>query len=107
MAVDFLSPRADTPNLGPDPQTYPKSHDDECFRLLSFRGRIKIKRTRLDGYRLNQSQSGIYIDTGLGSPANTVFPANAGIQGTVRNVLSRTPAYASVTKGLAPTGFTN
>ena len=32
---------------------------------------------------LNQSQSGIYIDTGLGSTANTVIPANAGIQGTL------------------------
>ena len=29
---------------------------------------------------LNQSQSGIYIDTGLGSTANTVIPAHAGIQ---------------------------
>ena len=28
---------------------------------------------------LNQSQSGIYIDTGLGSAANIVIPANAGI----------------------------
>ena len=41
---------------------------------------------------LNQSQSGIYIDTGLGSAANTVIPANAGIQGTVQNVLFWTPA---------------
>ena len=41
---------------------------------------------------LNQSQSGIYIDTGLGSAANTVIPANAGIQGTLQNVLSWTPA---------------
>ena len=56
---------------------------------------------------LNQSQSGIYIDTGLGSTANTVFPANAGIQGTVQNVLSWTPAYAGVTKGFAPPGFAN
>ena len=28
---------------------------------------------------LNQSQSGIYIDNGLGSAANTVIPANAGV----------------------------
>ena len=56
---------------------------------------------------LNQSQSGIYIDTGLGSTANTVFPANAGIQGKVQNILSWTPAYAGVTKGLAPSGFAN
>ena len=48
--------------------------------------------TELGGQRgvlLNQSQSGIYIDTGLGSAANTVIPANAGIQGTVENVLSK------------------
>ena len=37
--------------------------------------------------KLNQSQSGIYIDTGMGSAVNTVIPANAGIQGTVQNVL--------------------
>ena len=38
---------------------------------------------------LNQSQSGIYIDNGLGSAANTVIPANAG-----------------VTKDFAPSGCT-
>ncbi len=48
-----------------------------------------------------QSQSGIYIDTGLGSAANTVIPADAGIQGIVQNVLSWTPAYAGVTKDFA------
>ena len=36
---------------------------------------------------LNQSQIRIYIDTGLGSAANTVMPANAGIQKTVQDVL--------------------
>ena len=52
-------------------------------------------------------QSGIYIDTGLGSTSNTVFPANAEIQGPVQNVLSWTPAYAGVTKGLALSGTAN
>ena len=47
---------------------------------------------------LNQSKSGIYIDTGLGSATNTVIPENAGIQETVQNVLSWTLAYAGVTK---------
>ena len=28
---------------------------------------------------LNQSQGGIYIDTGLASTSNTVIPANAGV----------------------------
>ena len=51
---------------------------------------------------LNQSQSGIYIDTEFGSAANTVIQANAGIQGTVQNVLSWTLAYAGVTKDFAP-----
>ena len=57
---------------------------------------------------LNQSKSGIYIDAdaGLRSAANTVIPANAGIQGTVQNVLSWTPAYASVTKVFALSGCT-
>ena len=41
---------------------------------------------------LNQSHSEVYIETGLGSAANTVIPANAGIQGTVQNVLFWTPA---------------
>ena len=45
-----------------------------------------------DERSLNQSQSGIYIDTGLGSAANTVIPAYAGIQGIVQNLLSWTPA---------------
>ena len=52
---------------------------------------------------LNQTHSGIYIDTGLGSAANTVIPANAGIQATVQNVLSWTPAYAGVTEDVAQT----
>ncbi len=54
------------------------------------------------GGLLNQSQSGIYIDTGLGSTANTVIPANAGIQGTLQNLLSWTPACAGVTKVFVP-----
>ena len=56
---------------------------------------------------LNQTQSEIYIDTGLGSATNTVIPANAGFQGTVGNVLSWTPAYAGVTKDFAPSGYPN
>jgi len=32
-------------------------------------------------------------DTGLGSTANTVVPAKAGIQGAAQNVLFWTPAY--------------
>ena len=56
---------------------------------------------------LNQSQSGIYIDTGLGGATNTVFPANAGIQGTVQNVLPWTTAYSGVTKDFAPSGCAN
>ena len=59
------------------------------------------------GEVLNQSQSGICIDTGLGSAANNVIPVNAGIQRTVLNVLSWTPAYAGVTKGFAPSGCAN
>jgi len=64
---------------------------------------------------LNQSQSGIDHwhrigtlmetpdwDIGLGSTANTVVPAKAGIQGTGQNVLSWTPAYAGATKDFAP-----
>ncbi len=51
---------------------------------------------------LNQSQGGIYIDTGLAIAANAVIPANAGIQGTVQNVLSWTPAYAGVTNDFTP-----
>ncbi len=56
---------------------------------------------------LNQRQSEIYIDTRLGSAANTVIPANAGIQGTLQNVLSWTPACAGVTKDFAPSGCSN
>ena len=56
---------------------------------------------------LNQSQSGIYIDTGLDSAANTVIPANAGIQGTWQNVLSWTPAYAGATRDFALSGCAN
>ena len=69
-------------------------------------------RSYIDIYRfqsvvvLNQSQSGIYVDTGLGSAANTVIPANAGIQGPAQNVLSWTPAYAGVTKVFALSGCT-
>ena len=44
---------------------------------------------------LNQSQSGIYIGTGLGSPAiHTVFPAFAGIQETVHRSWARCGAGA-------------
>jgi len=57
--------------------------------------------------RLNQSQSGINIDPGLGSAANSVIPAIAGIQGTVQNVLSWTPAYAGATKNFASSGWAN
>ena len=53
---------------------------------------------------LNQSQGGIYNDTGLASAANTVIPANDGIQVAVQNVLSWTPAYAGVTKDFTPSG---
>ena len=56
---------------------------------------------------LKQSQSGIYIDTGLDSAANTVIPANAGIQGTWQNVLSWTPAYAGATRDFALSGCAN
>ena len=56
------------------------------------------------GSVLNQSKSGIYIDTGLGSAANTVIPAFAGITGTLQSVLSWTPAYAGLTKVFAPAG---
>jgi len=56
---------------------------------------------------LNQSQIRIYIDTGLGSAANTVMPANAGIQKTVQDVLSWTPAYAGVTRDFAPSDCPN
>ncbi len=57
--------------------------------------------------QLNQSQSGIYNNTEWGSAANTVIPANAGIQGTAQNVLSWTPAYAGVTKDFARSGCAN
>ena len=65
---------------------------------------LSIPMLHLSGVRppsaqLNQSQGGIYIDTGLGSAANTVIPANAGIQGTVQNVLSLT-AYARCDEGI-------
>ena len=46
-------------------------------------------------------------DTGLGSAANTVIPANAGIQGTMQNVLSWTPAYAGVTEDVAASRCAN
>ena len=45
-------------------------------------------REQLRQRALNQSQSGICIDTGLGSTANTVIPENAGIQGTAENAFS-------------------
>ena len=48
---------------------------------------------------LNQSQSGIYIDTGLGSAANTVIPANAGIQGIVLNELQGIDSYVGEITG--------
>jgi len=57
--------------------------------------------------RLNQSQSGIYIDTELGSATNAVVPANAGFQGTLQHVLSWAPAYAGATKDFAPSGCAN
>ena len=81
-----------------------------AFQVKGDPGKIEQKLKRLgkvyvDGF-LNQSQGGIYIDTGLGSAANTVIPANAGIQGTVENVLSCTPAYAGVTKVFAHSGCT-
>ena len=57
--------------------------------MLSIRDETDTKLAALD---LNQSQSGIYMYTGLGSAAKTVIPANAGIQGTVQNMLSWTPA---------------
>ena len=56
---------------------------------------------------LSQIQVGIYIDTGLANAANIVIPANAGIQGTVQNVLSWAPAYAGVTKDFAPSDCAN
>ncbi len=54
--------------------------------------------------RVNLNQSGIYIDIGLGSAANTVVPAKAGIQETLQAVLFWTPACAGVTKDFAPSG---
>ena len=57
--------------------------------------------------KLNPSRRGIYIDTGWGSAANTVIPANSGIQGTVQKVLSGTPVYAGATKNFAPSGCAN
>ena len=51
------------------------------------------------GFGLNQSQSGIYIDTGLGSAANTVIPANAGIQGIVLNELQGIDSYVGEITG--------
>ena len=56
---------------------------------------------------LDQSQSGIYIETGLGNAANTVIPANAEIQGAVQNVFSWTPAYAGATINFAHSGYAN
>ncbi len=69
-------------------------------------GTLSITRSRGDRcfLTLNQSQSGIYIDTGLGSAANTIIPANAGIQGILQNVPSWTPACAGATKEFVPTG---
>ena len=51
---------------------------------------------------LIQGQSAIYIDTGLASAAKTVIPANAGIQETVKDVLTWPPAYAGVTMDFTP-----
>ena len=45
-----------------------------------------------------------YIDTGLANAPNTVIPANTGIQKTMQNVLSWTPAYAGVTEDFTPSG---
>jgi hypothetical protein len=53
---------------------------------------------------LNQSQSGIYIDIGLGSATSNVVPAKAGIQETLQAVMFWTPACAGVTKDFAPSG---
>ncbi len=53
---------------------------------------------------LAHTQGGIYIDARLASTANTVIPANAGIQETVPNVLSWTPAYAGATKDFTHSG---
>ncbi len=73
-------------------------------RIYAYRW---MKRFGFFNRLLNQSQSGIYIETGLGSAANTVFPAKAGIQGTVQHVLSWAPAYAGETKSFAPSGCAN
>ncbi len=54
--------------------------------------------TTLSESDLGYGQSGINLDTGLANAANTVIPANAGIQEIVQNVLTWTPAYAGVTK---------
>ncbi len=76
--------------------------------LKRARGAILSRQTDADDWMnwesLNQSQSGIYIDTELGGASNTVIPAFAGIQGTVKIVFSWTPAYAGVTKDFAPSG---
>ena len=72
------------------------------LREIAGEGHLMVESDYVFGGLLNQSQSGIYIDTGLGSTANTVIPANAGIQGTLQNLLSWTPACAGVTKDFVP-----
>ena len=42
---------------------------------------IRARPNCTNSLRLNQSQSGNYVDAALGSAAKTVIPANAGIQG--------------------------
>jgi hypothetical protein len=42
---------------------------------------IRARPNWTNSLRLNQSQSGNYVDAALGSAAKTVIPANAGIQG--------------------------
>ena len=101
-AVLVTGPLHGSVTLNPD-GTFMYSHDGSDSESDSF---TYIASDGDANSRLNKSQSGIYIDTGLGSAANTVIPANAGIQGTVENVLSWTPAYAGVTKVFAPSGCT-
>ena len=98
------------------PATYKLTIVDAITNFLAFQPAEVIlkfcylcKRMCRDGPTiiLNQSQSGICIDTGLGSAASTGIPANAGTQGTVQNVLSWTPAYAGATKDFAHSGCAN
>ena len=61
-------------------------------------GDLDLSSLEFSSRTANQNQSGIYIDTGLGSAANTVIPAFAGIQGALQDVPSWTTACAGVTK---------